>query len=401
MDVPRTADPEQVSVRRLDDHGTQIAVFEFQDRLRDRVISSLRDSYLATGAYAPGAKALSEQSALSLTVAGGAAGGTAVSAAFSSTLYMATADPATLMTLGSGVGSAVMGAHGVVAQAPFLAVPGSLPVVAPLMAAQALTTAVVLHEFQRVEQRLDAVKRTLDTVLARAEATHVGELVTASRVVDEVYRRYELEGSFSDDMLIRLALAERDVRTLAERFRQLVEGRPVSGLTEIGQVDQANYDVHAAMLASFVGLRIANLRVCVDMERHPQSVRLSSEELTTGLHEAVDLWSRLLERSKSFEEARASVEKELEELNPAARRLPKGTDLQERRGFLNEAYARTLKAEKDVQKGFDTLIQSAETTLEELRNPKPAEGESPTLVFWEDETGRHSFYTDSDLLRLT
>ena len=40
---------------------------------------------------------------------------------------MATANPATLVTLGSGVGSAVMGAGTIVAHLPFIAVANALP----------------------------------------------------------------------------------------------------------------------------------------------------------------------------------------------------------------------------------------------------------------------------------
>jgi len=75
-----------------------------------------------------------------MAVAGAAVGGTALSASLSSTFFMATADPSTLMKLGQGVGSAVMGVGGIVGQASFIAVPSSLPVVAPVMAMQALTT---------------------------------------------------------------------------------------------------------------------------------------------------------------------------------------------------------------------------------------------------------------------
>lgn len=225
-------------MRRLGAEGSELAVFEFQGQLRDLIVSGLRDSYLATGSYVPDAKAVSSQGAMSIAVVGAAAGATALSASFSSSLFMATANPATLMTLGSGVGSAVMGAGGIVAQAPFIAVPSSLPVVAPILAIHALSTAVMMQQFKQVDQKLDLIKHTLDRAIARIEATHAGELLAASWVVDEVYRQYDLEGAFSNDMIVRLALAERDVRVLASRFRQLVEAqgatnvdRPSGGTT--------------------------------------------------------------------------------------------------------------------------------------------------------------------------
>lgn len=128
-------DQQEVTVRRLGTGASELAVFDFQGELREKILANLREGYLTTGSYVSGAKAVSPQGAMSLAVAGAATGATAGSAAFSSTLYMATADPATLMTLGNGVGAAVMGTGGIVGQAPFIAVASSLPVVAPVLVA--------------------------------------------------------------------------------------------------------------------------------------------------------------------------------------------------------------------------------------------------------------------------
>ena len=165
------------------------------------------------------------------------------------------------------------------APAPFIAVASSLPVVAPILAIQALNTAVMMQQFKQVDRKLDTIKHTLDKAIARIEATHAGELLSASRIVDDVYRQYSLEGAFSNDMLIRLALAERDVRALASRFRQLVESRASTNFEDLREVQQANFDAHSAMLGSFLELRIAYLRVCVDMQENPKSVESSFDVL--------------------------------------------------------------------------------------------------------------------------
>ena len=49
------------------------------------------------------------------------AGSTAASSLMAGSVFLATANPATLMTIGTGVGTAVMGPAGIVAQAPFIA----------------------------------------------------------------------------------------------------------------------------------------------------------------------------------------------------------------------------------------------------------------------------------------
>lgn len=390
---------DEVAVQRFNTDGSEIAMFEFQGEMRDLIVSSLRANYMATGAYTADSKRVSSQGVMSLAVAGAATTGTVLSAAFSSTLFMATANPATLMNIGNGVGSAVMGASGIVAQAPFIAVASSLPVVAPLMAMQAMTTAITLQQFQQVDRKLNAIKSTLDTAIARSEATHAGELLTASDVVDDVYEQYELAGSFSNDMLIRLALAESHARGLAERFRFLVESHAVADVDDLADVQRANYDAHSAMLASFLDLRIAYLRVCVNMQENPKSLESSVQHLKDRIRSGTEFWQSLVNRSERLREVISERENNLRDMKWAERYLPefvggRGAAADRNLVALRQAYVSTLETELVIVKGFDSLIQSAKQTLEALENPKTDIGTAPTLVYWRDDTGEHSFSTE-------
>lgn len=236
--------------------------------------------------------------------AGSAIVATGAFAKFSSSLFMATADPSTLMKLqGGGLSTPVIGPNGIIRHAGFVPVASSLPTVLPIVALQALTTAMMMQQFQVVDRKLDVIKNTLDTVIARAEATHAGELLSASAVLDEIYRQYELEGEFSQDMLIRMSLAERDVRALAVRFRQP------------DQVQQANYDVRSAMLSSVQDLRVSYLRVCVDMQENPKSVTSTVELLKTKLDESITFWSKLLDRSQMYKEHIDELQASLDDMN--------------------------------------------------------------------------------------
>lgn len=389
----------EVPVKRFDSSGSEIAVFEFQGELRDLMVGSFRDSYLSTGRYTTDARAMSPQGARSLAVAGASAGATALSASLSSTLYVATADPSTLMKLGPGVGSAVMGANGITAQAAFLPVASALPIVAPILAMQALTTAVTLKQFEQVDQKLDAIKNTLDRAIARTEATHTGEILTASSIVEEIYRQFELEGSFSTDMLVRLALAENDVRRLAARFRYLVETHDIADIGDIQGVNRANYDVHSAMLASFLELRLSYLRVCVDMQENPRSLQSSVENLRKKIQEDTEFWQTLLSRSKSLRDFIKDRESSLDDMNWAKRHLPefaggKGVSAEKELKSLKEAYVATLESEQTLMEGFNSLIHSAKQTLKSLKDPKDVKNASPMLVYWQDEAGEQSFYTE-------
>lgn len=399
MDEHKGTGPLEVQVKRLGVEGSELAVFEFQGQLRDLMVSSLQDGYLATGSYVEDARAVSSQGAMSVAFAGASAGATALSAAFSSSLFMATADPSTLMKIGDGVGSAVMGIKGIAGQAAFVPVASSLPVVAPILAMQTLSTVVMMQQFEEVDRKLDAIKSTLDKAIARAEATHAGELLAASSVVDEVYHQYELEGQFSQDMLMRLSLAERDVRGLAVRFRHLVQSSGEIDIPEPTEVQQANYDAHSAMLSSFLDLRITYLRVAVDMQENPKSVASSLGLLKAKIDDSIAFWAQLEERSQSLKEKIDELEASLEDMNVAERFFPKfiggkgglkETDLAQ----LRAAYTKTMESERGIMRGFLSLIESAEKTRDELDAPTAAADSAPTIVYWEDEAGTHSFVTD-------
>src|SRR5690625_1557860 len=398
-------EPQEVLVRNLGEKGSELAVFEFQGELRDLMVSSMHEAYLTTGNYAPGARAVAPQGVMSAAFAGSSIAATGLSASFSSSLFMATANPSTLMQLkdGSGFLAAVMGPNGIARQAPFIPVASALPVVAPILALQTLQTAMMMQQFQQVDRKLDRIKDTLDTVIARTEATHAGELLAASAVVDEVYRQYELEGQFSQDMLIRLGLAERDVRSLAVRFRHLVEAHRDMNVEEPDQVQQANYDAHSAMLSSFLDLRIAYLRVCVDMQENPKSVTSTVEMLKAKIDDSTAFWTQLLERSQLLKKRIDELEASLDDMNVAerftkfigGRSTSTGTALEQ----LRSAYTTTMESERKIMKGFHSLIESVEKTRKELDGHGSTQESDQTLVYWEDEIGLHSFV--SDQLQLT
>jgi len=65
---------------------------------------------------------------------------------------------------------------------------------------------------------------------------------------------------------------------------------------------------------------------------------------------------------------------------------------------LKAAYVSTLESELALVKGFDSLIESAKQTLASLEKPKAGLSSSPTLVYWKDETGEHSFSTEKLLI---
>lgn len=394
------AEPQEVAVKKFGSGTSEVAVFEFQGKIRDLTLKGLNEAYLSTGRYVPDERAVSPQGMMSLITAGTAAGTTGISAALAPTLFVATANPATLMHIGVGFGDAVMGAGGIVAHAPFIPVAASLPVLAPLMAVQVLSTAMTMQQFQQVNAKLDSIKKTLDEVIARTEATHVGELITASKTVDEIAEQFDETGSFSLDMIVRLAISERDVRRLAERYSYLVHAQRLTDIEDVTGVQQMNYDAHSALLASFLGLRIAHLRVGINLQDDPNAVASANRRLKTTVESSIELWKKLLRRSELMRTAIEELQEHFNDQPWLQKHIPefvggKGHAQAQKISALKDGYVAMLEDEKSIMEGFYSLIQSSKDMLEQLEAPAADKGDFPALVYWDDENGRHSFTTAS------
>jgi hypothetical protein len=364
----------------------ELVISEFNGEIRQRILDNMNMEYLLTGKFVKDQRSISPK-ILSLLMLSSGAAGTAVSATMSSSLFMATANPATLMSLGSGVGSAVTGAHGIVAQAPFIAVASSIPVVAPLMVMQALSTIVLLQQFSTMDKKLDAIKGSIDKMLARQEVTKVAELFAAVNIVDEIYLQYGQTGRFSTDMLIRLALAERDALMLSRRYEMLENSETRNSTAN----DFANYDTFCTMLASFLNLRVKYLRTSVDIQENPQFVQRSSESFATLLKDDINLWDKLLNKSDKMKSDIEEIAAQLENAKGLQRigQRSKEKELSRKK----DEYANALEKERVILKDFHTLLdiakQRSETTITQAL---------PTLVFWHDDEGKHCIATNEQIL---
>lgn len=390
--------PVEVQVLKATSEGKDAAVFEFQGQLKDQILKDLTKSYLSTGRYTSDSRSISPQGMMALASTGVAVGGGLLSTALSSTLFMTTANPASLMKIGEGVGSAVMGVQGIASQAAFLPVASSAPIVIPILAMEALNSAIMMQQFQQVDKKLDGIKSALDVSIARTEATLTGKLLEASKIVDEVHHQYELGGSFSQDMLIRLALAEQDAGALVERFKYLVDSNDFTKIEDIDAAERSNFDAHSAMLATFVELRISYLRVCIDMQENPKYLSSSVTKLKQEIKTDIDFWQRLMKRSERFREAISQIDENLRDMDWAKRHLPefvggKGAAGERKIKALKTAYTSTLENELSLMEDFTALILSAKESLQTLENETPDE-RTPTLVYWKDEQGDHSFSTN-------
>ena len=194
------------------------------------------------------------------------AGSTAASSLLAGNVFLATVNPQTLMTIGAGVGSAVMGPTGIVAQAPFVAASTALiPVVAPVMLFMIVGSAITGARLDRVQRALGALSENLVRVRYLLEAGDYARIESATEQLDEIGSQFEHGQRFTDGMKIELVSARRDVTWLRRKFGHLA-------MREIRSEDDARVavsDINLFVLSSLTDLRADALRLHLTLQDDP------------------------------------------------------------------------------------------------------------------------------------
>ncbi len=199
-----------------------------------------------------------------------------MSRAASGTLFMATANPSTLIAIGNGVGSAVMEAGGIIAQAPFVPVAGALmPVATPLVAFQALSA---LPMMKSLHEGLNEVREIVYRIFQRSEATFAGEIISACSRIEGLEHEFQVANRFTQDMMIRQALLEDKINPIVERYQYLYEMVNIKKMSEKDwPVKQA--DALMAVIVSVIDFRVDMLRMRIFIQENPGYVKEFTERM--------------------------------------------------------------------------------------------------------------------------
>lgn len=169
-------------------------------------------------------------------------------------VFLATANTASLMRIGAGVGSAVLGPGGrIVAQAPFIAAGSAImPVVAPIMLFTTVSTMMLSARLDHVQFSLDRLAGAVQQLLARELAEDYGIFVSAMARLRDLSEEFDGSRRFSDEMKNRLPLVERDLNVLRQKY-------DILSTKNVGSVLDAELAVSDIKL--FTGLNLADVQV--------------------------------------------------------------------------------------------------------------------------------------------
>ncbi len=378
------------------DSGEKFGLLALNDDLKNKIIESLQANFKEQGDYIKTGGALSELCIPTLLVSGGGALGLA--AATSGTLFMATANPATLMAIGNGVGSAVMGAGGIVGQAPFIALSGAImPIAAPLLAFQALSTIMVLQQFKTVNEKLDKIQQEVSRILQRYEATFIGELISAGSRLEALEKEHDISSKFTNDMAMRLALIEDKVNPIFERYRYLYDTQIIDKSLSIKELELKNLDAYMATLLSILDLRIGILRLKLTLQENPAFLKTLATNLVEKVKRYQTLWYNIENSPKQVEELTQSLKETVSAKNGWQKIMPWWLGGKRDQRKLSESTKEAL-SELNTRNKTEGMVEAARSALtfgELIVN----DVEQATLLYWEDELGKHSYYTNDVIVR--
>ena len=190
-------------------------------------------------------------------------GSTAASSLMAGNVFLATANPATLMTIGSGVGSAVVGPTGIVSQAPFIAASSALmPVLAPVMLFATVSSVMVCARLDRAQKTLGRLVKAVEHIRRLLDAEDYARLETAAERIEEIQSEFEHARRFASDVPDRLSRVERDVSLLRSKYGLLMTGDVDSEEAAHSAVSHLNrffmasvYDIQIDLLQLYLALQ--------------------------------------------------------------------------------------------------------------------------------------------------
>ena len=196
------------------------------------------------------------------------AGSAMASSLFAGNVFLATADPATLMQIGAGFGTAVMGPAGQIAgHAEFIAASGAIiPVVAPVLLFTAVAAMAICARLDRLQVSLERIECLVRQLLAQELAEDSALLVSAMQRLEDISAEFEGCGRFTEEMKIRLALAERDLNVLHHKY-EILSGLEVDDQTgaELGVLRTKLF-----AMSSIADIRVDRLRFKLALQDNPE-----------------------------------------------------------------------------------------------------------------------------------
>ncbi len=316
--------------------------------------------------------------------------GTFSSSLFAGNVFIASASPATLMSIGGGVGSQVVGASGqIIAQAPFISA-GSIitPVLAPVMLFTTFSSIVISLRLDRIQDTLEKLSEVLKKMLVRELIGDYAQVISARDRIEDIKAALEGNFLFTDEMKNRLSLVERDIGVLQLKYEFLSEG----GVASILDAQLSLPNMHLFILSSVADIEIESLRLKLALQDNPNEIDRTQKRINTKIEGHREQFKNLLENDslKIFQDKmREDVEK-IKKKKAADEFLLKAKEFNNKKKNIAES--------KKIME--NDLYKETRSTLEELQQQLDSydsnTGKAYSVVCYREQRGKgelKAYYT--------
>lgn len=314
-------------------------------------------------------------------------GSAVASSLFAGNVFLATANPATLMAMKGGVGSAVVAGGQIVAQAPFIAASTAiLPVVLPVMFFMTVSSMMMSVRFDRLQSSLDRLAGTIREMLKREVAEDYGEVLSAITRLQDISSEFDETGRFTDEMKIRLALVERDLSSVHRKYGILI-GERLSETSATTAIELAPTDQHLYALSGVASIYVDRQRLRLALQDNPDDLARSVGALNGKVRATREEFRKLLEDNPLVK-----YQKELSDMLDDMNWWERNVLERSRRKSLEEADEQATKIRADRLNTVLPALRSWSDSLGESND----EGMEQSVVYYRGDGGRgelKAYYT--------
>lgn len=197
-------------------------------------------------------------------------------------------------------------------------------VVGPLVLWQVLNAVAGVAHLHRINTKLESLERGIERLIFRNQAKTYGQLAAAISTLEELSKQCYLTGTFSNDMVVRLAIAERDIRSALAEQRLLVQRFQENALhlvnstggkkgafscNQVLREESNEFLIDAKLLtgASRASVLVSEAWLRHDLEHNPRHVSVRLRELEKDMETIKDTISPLIVLKELHEHAQECV----------------------------------------------------------------------------------------------
>ena len=261
----------------------------------------------------------------------------------SGNVFLATAAPSSLMTIGGGVSSAVMHGGRIVAHAPFVAASSALvPVVLPVVLLMTFSAMATSARFDRLQATVDQLAVAVRELLKRDYCDDLGLLLSAHDRLQDLGAEFDESHFFTDDMTLRLAHVEGGLGPLVRKYEVLLQAKLDSA--KAGEIETSALNQRIYALATMAMCGVDRLRLKLAIQNSPS-----------------DFERRILESEKKHDEYLSYFQALADEnqIEEAARRARKAHD--DMNWLTCNFWGR------DVARGHEEVAETAARVMRDLK----------------------------------